>query len=214
KKTGSGIFTSGLQSIAFRIPSLDLCRRFLKSAGPVSAPSANMSGKPSITRFRDAREVFHGKVNIILGESDTEIGLESSVIDIRRNPPLILRPGGLGIDSLKNIFSDIQIEKKYSEYVSSPGMKYRHYSPDAEVILCEVLPEFPEKDSARIGFEMKNCSETDLVLSDNLQYMHELYSFLIDSDRRKMKRIFCQSPLKDGFFDAILNRLKKASEKI
>lgn len=213
KKSRSGIFTSGLSSIAFRIPSLELCRSFLKSAGPVSAPSANMSGKPSITRFKDAKEVFHNRVDVILGELNTEIGLESSVIDIRKNPPLILRPGGLGTDSLKNIFSEIQYEEKYSENISSPGMKYRHYSPDAEVILCETLPEFSDNDCARIGFDLKNAGSFDLHIRNNRDYMHELYSFLIDSDRRNMKKIFCQIPLKDEFSYALLNRLKKASEK-
>ncbi len=213
KKKESAIFTSGLSSIAFRIPSLELCRSFLKSAGPVSAPSANMSGKPSITRFKDVKEVFHNKVDIILDEMDTEIGLESSVIDIRKNPPLILRPGGLGTDSLKNIFSEMQYEEKYSENISSPGMKYRHYSPDAEVILCQTLPEFSDNDCVRIGFDLKNAGSFDLHIQDNRDYMHELYSFLIDSDRRNMKKIFCQIPLDDEFFHSLLNRLKKASEK-
>lgn len=137
--------TAGLDTVGLRMPDSALARTLIKLSGvPVAAPSANSSTKPSPTT---AKHVFHdlnGKIQYILDGGPCNIGVESTVVDGLRDPPLILRPGGVSIDAIKQCPGWENVQKGYkdeSEIEGSapraPGMKYKHYSPNATVILCE-----------------------------------------------------------------------------
>lgn len=208
------VFSAGLDTIGVRIPSHAKTREMLRIfAGPVSAPSANLSGKPSITRYEDALEEFDGKVDLILKGEEPEIGLESTVLDLSSEIPKILRPGFFELERLQTLLPKLikEASGEGSERPLSPGMKYRHYSPNAKVILAEA--DFPpDLQAAAIGIQISGGWKSHFSAKDNLEYMQNLYSFFRDCDRKGIERIYCFPPEQSTGKDAILNRIRKASE--
>jgi L-threonylcarbamoyladenylate synthase len=203
------IFTSGLDTIAFRIPAFSLARKMLSISGPVSAPSANISGKPSITRFEDIKEIFGGKVEMVLYGEEPEIGIESTVVDLSLSSPVYLRPGFLSFEKIQEFFPDITMNKTLNV---TPGMKYKHYSPNAEVKLYSNEKLENEENFAWIGFKNQPYSSYNCIVENNRKYAFHLYSFFIDCDRKKIKKIYCEAPKLDHLSNAIRNRIEKASE--
>jgi L-threonylcarbamoyladenylate synthase len=142
------ITTGGLDTIAVRIPGDILSLSLIRAAGiPVAAPSANVSGRPSPTRASHVLEDLNGKVDLIIDGGKTRIGLESTVIDMTSTVPVLLRPGGLPLERIREVIGNISIHSSIldpkkdrlesNKPHKSPGMKYRHYSPKADLILVE-----------------------------------------------------------------------------
>jgi L-threonylcarbamoyladenylate synthase len=136
--------TAGLQTVAVRMPSHLIAHALIKEAGvPIAAPSANLSGRPSPTRASDVLQDLDGKIPLIIDGGACEVGLESTVIDLNSDPPLILRPGGITLEQLREwipriqVYEKIQPIKELEERPSTPGLKYTHYSPRAKVMLFE-----------------------------------------------------------------------------
>lgn len=132
--------TGGLNTVAVRFPSHSLAQKIIdKSAVPLAAPSANISGKPSITDEKSLIEELDGKVDLIILGGDSPIGLESTVIDLTEKKAKILRPGFIEANQIaevigEEIFFDSNL-KNPSDPPKSPGMKYKHYSPNCEIFL-------------------------------------------------------------------------------
>ncbi|KAG4027400.1 hypothetical protein MFRU_030g00360 [Monilinia fructicola] len=137
--------TAGLQTFGARMPSSSLALSLIRLAGvPLAAPSANASTKPSCTT---AEHVFHdlnGRIEIILDGGPCQVGVESTVVDGMCDPPVVLRPGGIGIDEIRECNGWEGVVKGYKDHSEigdnaprAPGMKYKHYSPRAKVILYE-----------------------------------------------------------------------------
>lgn len=213
-KKDPSVFSSGLATIGVRVPDLEITRNMLKTANlPIAAPSANLSGKPSITRFQDAVYVFNGLVDMILDGGDCKVGLESTVLDLSKKQTLLLRPGSISFEELQVYLPTLQknnLDSKQSPI--SPGLKYKHYSPDCEVILLNDMTNVDANDSGQIGFCLTFKTTFDVQIRDNIEYMQKLYSFFIDCDRKKLKRAYCEYPKKDSYYDALMNRLLKACE--
>ncbi len=209
------LYSSGLSTLCVRIPSHPLTTRMLNISGPVSAPSANLSGKPSITRLEDAIDVFEGRVDCILKGEQTKIGIESTVLDLSNQPPRILRPGGYSIERIKNLIPDLREFTVGSTQPSSPGMKYKHYAPDCEVAWMDVLTrvEKPE-ECGYIGSESKLEFSFHVPIKNNIEYMHALYSFFIACEKKKIRIAYCQRPWEDEFKITLMNRITKAISKI
>ncbi|MCX8000508.1 MAG: L-threonylcarbamoyladenylate synthase, partial [Leptospiraceae bacterium] len=129
RKRKKNLFSTGLPTIGIRVPSLPKTIEFLKLAGPVSAPSANLSGKPSITKVEYLLETFQNSVDLLLLGEEPEIGIESTVIDLSHENPILLRPGKISSNEIKNFLPNLKIISKAEEKPVSPGLKYRHYSP-------------------------------------------------------------------------------------
>ncbi|MHA1647125.1 MAG: L-threonylcarbamoyladenylate synthase [Promethearchaeota archaeon] len=136
--------TAGLPTVAIRMPSHPIAKSFIEVAGvPIAAPSANSSGRPSPTTAEHVYHDLHGKIPYIIDGGKTNFGVESTVIDVHRNPPMILRPGGMNYEDLVSFIPNLQIyEKSISDselekHPSTPGLKYTHYSPNAYLILIE-----------------------------------------------------------------------------
>ncbi|NTV90744.1 MAG: L-threonylcarbamoyladenylate synthase [Clostridiales bacterium] len=133
------IISAGLDTVAVRMPSHPVALELIRLSGvPVAAPSANSSGKPSPTGAEHVIEDLNGKVDIILDGGDVHVGLESTVLDITHNPPVILRPGGITPEMISSVIGHVEISPSLSadgtsasEIPRSPGMKYRHYAPKA-----------------------------------------------------------------------------------
>jgi L-threonylcarbamoyladenylate synthase len=207
------IFSSDLSTIGVRIPSNEKALAMLKISGPVSAPSANLSGKPSITKFSDVRLSFFGKVDCILEGGDCIGGIESTVIDLSVSRPQILRPGLLSSNEISKALGGITIG--YSNDLNkSPGMKYRHYSPDCSVVLIEDENQILTlTNSAFIGFKVSQNLRKIQIVKNNREYINILYSFFIQCERENIEIIYCQKPAEDDDSFSLLNRLYKAISK-
>lgn len=140
--------TAGLDTVAIRMPSNAIAQKLIEIADvPVAAPSANLSGKPSPTSAKHVIDDLSGKIECIIDGGDCEVGLESTVLDMSSNQPTILRPGGVTIEELRNVIPSVIYDEalKNLELIpKSPGMKYVHYSPEAEVYILENFDSSPE----------------------------------------------------------------------
>ena len=139
------VTVAGLDTVAIRMPkhkvALELIRQ---SRCPIAAPSANLAGKPSPTTAQHVYEDLNGRIDAILDGGATNIGVESTVVDLSVDPPMLLRPGGTPYEALKKVLGDLKLhpfveaEQELSiQQIRSPGMKHKHYAPKAEVILVE-----------------------------------------------------------------------------
>lgn len=135
------IVSAGLNTIAVRMPSHPIARELISLAGtPLVAPSANLSGRPSSTCFEHVLEDFEGKIAAVVQGGKTEIGIESTVLSLIGDEPVLLRPGSISQKSLEDILgSPIAAPAQHSGPVLSPGMKYRHYCPKTPIKLFHTL---------------------------------------------------------------------------
>ncbi|AOP34056.1 translation factor Sua5 [Leptospira tipperaryensis] len=219
-KKDPNLFTADLKTVAVRIPSNPTAHSFLEFCNvPVAAPSANLSGKPSLTKMEYILEEFSGKVDCILKGEEPKIGIESTVIDFTSDPPILLRPGFVDFQDLKEILPELQvlISKDKTQNTStdapiSPGLKYRHYAPVCKVILTESLENVPQ-DAAQIGFQFYKDVTYQIQVFTNEDYMQFLYSFFVECDRRKIAEAYCEIPKEGRGKDALLNRITKAASK-
>lgn len=140
--------TAGLPTVAVRMPSHLIARRLIELSGcAVAAPSANLSGKPSPTCGRDVVADLTGRVSVIVCGEDAPIGLESTVVDVTGEEPVVLRPGGVTLEAIREVVGCGRYDEKLNQQLKageqprSPGMKYTHYAPEAEVTVYCGKPE-------------------------------------------------------------------------
>ncbi len=136
--------TGGLSTVAVRMPDHEVARSIIAAAGtPIAAPSANVSGRPSPTLASHVYEDLSGKIDMIIDGGGVGLGLESTIIDLTCEPPMILRPGYITRDMFKEVIGEVMIDpailKKPDDSIKpkAPGMKYRHYAPKAALTLVE-----------------------------------------------------------------------------
>jgi len=134
--------TGGLSTVAVRCPDSDVTREVIRLSGvPIAAPSANLSGKPSTTTAQHVRHDHHGNIDCIIDGGPCRVGVESTIIDLTETPPRLLRPGGITPEELESILGPITMDKAITQSLSehetakAPGMKYKHYAPQCEVVI-------------------------------------------------------------------------------
>lgn len=209
------IATAGLETIGVRMPRNDLALSLLRSCDvPIVAPSANISGRPSPTTWEAVYEDLNGKIDCILQGGMTEIGLESTVVDCASDVPIVLRPGAVSIEQLQAIIPEtrIYIEKNVG-VPRSPGLKHRHYSPIAKVVLINSKLQISNCGlKAFIGL-LRPGVEFDLVnICDSADdYAHSLFAFFRECDSRKIDSIYCQEVEEMGIGIALMDRLRRAA---
>ncbi len=221
--------TAGLDTVAMRCPDHPLTREVLRLAGvPVAAPSANLSGKPSTTTAAHCIHDLWGKVEAILDGGACRVGVESTILDLSVYPPRVLRPGGVTLEQLRSLLPETEMDPglvRPDETPKAPGMKYRHYSPQAEVRLlrgelariCEYVDRLPDEGTAVLCF----AGEESLFPGKRtLAYGREdapesLAAGLFDSlralDAPEIRLICARCPSEEGVGRAVVNRLKKAA---
>lgn len=140
--------TGGLDTAAFRMPENQLTRELIAEAGvPIVGPSANKSGKPSPTTADHVLHDFDGEIAGVLDDGPTEVGVESTIVDLTVDPVAILRPGAIGPKELYPVIGTVDSEMHHvgaNETPKAPGMKYKHYAPTAQVIIVDDAEQFPE----------------------------------------------------------------------
>ncbi len=223
--------TAGLTTVGIRMPdhevALELLRKLKK---PVAAPSANRSGKPSPTKAIHVEEDLQGRIPLILDGGATGIGLESTVLDVTVNPPVILRPGGVTKEMLEKVIGEViqpnQEQQKLDATPKAPGMKYTHYAPNAPVYLIEsdqtlVIDAIRKLKSqgnkiallAPISFENLDA---DYFFpygeeGDKEMMSTKLYDDLRACDKTDATIILATTTSTEGVGAAIMNRLEKAA---
>ena len=207
------ITTAGSSKVCLRMPSLPIARQFLEATGrPVAAPSANLSGRPSPTRWQDCLEDMDGRVAAILTGPEATHGLESTIVDGSGPRPVLLRPGAISLEQLSQIVPDIQPHPGENAPIT-PGMKYRHYAPQARVQLVEPgeTPELAGSQVAYIGLTGPAFETGYTYLATSPEdYARQLFAFFRECDRRKLVCIYAEKVPQKGIGRAIMNRLNKA----
>ncbi len=224
--------TAGLDTVAIRFPSHNVARALIKAAGvPIAAPSANLSGKPSPTKARHVINDMTGRIDGIIDGGDCNVGVESTIVDFTGNKPVILRPGGITYEDLKNAGIDAEIDKNILKSLSAnevpkcPGMKYKHYAPNADVTVVEgektvvknKIKELLEENRNKItGVLSMNDADYDTAVilnagKDNKEYAKNLFSSLREFDELGVEVVFAEFCEDDGYGLAVKNRLYKAA---
>jgi len=210
------IATANLETIGVRMPKNELALEFLRACEtPLVAPSANLSGKPSPTNWQAVYEDLNGRIDCILQGATTEIGLESTVVDCTSDVPLVLRAGAITLEQLQTIEPQTRIYQiPKNEPLKSPGLRHRHYSPRAKVVLINPKSKIQNpKSKAFIGLDkpVENFGLVKVCRSVE-DYAHSLFEFFRQCDREGIKEIFCQMVEEKGIGLALMDRLKRASE--
>lgn len=209
------IATANLETIGVRMPKNKLAQEFLRACKtPVVAPSANLSGKPSPTTWEAVYEDLNGKIDCILQGEMTEIGLESTVVDCTSEVPLVLRSGGISLEELQKIVPQTKLyQVKENEVVRSPGLKHRHYSPIAKVVLMSRESGVGSRESsAFIGLHnSQNNFALVKICSSIEEYAHSVFAFFRECDAKNIKTIYCETVEEKGIGLALMDRIKRAS---
>jgi L-threonylcarbamoyladenylate synthase len=209
------IATAGLDTVGVRMPRNDLAHPFLVACGtPVVAPSANLSGRPSPTTCEAVLEDLNGRIDCILQGEATEIGLESTVVDCTGDVPLVLRSGSVTVDQLRSVLpSTVLYKMSENEAPRSPGLKHKHYSPRAEVVLVgDVDGLSAAPNAAFIGLHRPaEVFASGLICSDVGIYAHSLFEFFRECDRMDLKTIFCEKVAETGIGIALMDRIRRAA---
>jgi len=209
--------TAGSQKVCLRMPSLPIAREFLAACAlPVAAPSANISGRPSPTRWQDCLEDMDGRVGAILKGPEATFGLESTIVDCSGPIPVLMRPGIITFEDMTRVVPEIQAAPTHPSIIL-PGMKYRHYAPRAQVVLlnsgekpANLIPPL-----AYIGLDNPDfVTDFQLVTGSLEKYAQELFAFMRECDRRGMYQIYVQIVPEKGLGRALMNRLNKAASNI
>ena len=224
--------TAGLDTVAIRCPKNEVANKLIQVAGiPVAAPSANSSGKPSPTSAKHVYDDLNGKIPMILDGGDSEFGVESTVITIKDDVITILRPGSVTPEMLEGVSKNVQIasavkeELKANETALSPGMKYKHYAPKANLSLIDdKYIDFIEY--VKIKQKMENCGvmcydeEIPLIENKNLlpvgkkkdikKQTKRLFNLLRQADDLGVDTVYAHLPNDDGESLAIYNRMIRA----
>lgn len=231
--------TAGLNTAAIRLPSNEIALALIReSKKPIAAPSANTSGKPSPTEVSHVIEDLMGKVDMIIDGGSTYIGLESTVVDMTTDVPMILRPGGITLEDIIEVLGNCDYDPaiiKSGEKIipKSPGQKYRHYHPKADVILykgeIENIIKKINEDYEQLESEGKNVGIMSTVQTEKyyinkkiicvgdrtnlLTISSNLFKDLRQFDQKGIDIILAESIDEQGLGKAIMNRLSKASGK-
>lgn len=219
--------SGGLDTVAFRMPNSAWTLELIKECDfPLAAPSANISGLPSPTRAGYVYNDMKGKIPLIIDGGQCRFGLESTVVSFTDKGVRILRPGAVTPEMLKKICT-VDIDKAVTEGVKddekalSPGMKYKHYSPKAEVFMVEcadsnIFSDFVNKNSDQDTFVL--AKKTDNIKVQTLPYgksakqqAETLFSSLRKADEMGAKKIYVEAPNKEGIGLAVYNRLIRAA---
>lgn len=229
--------TGGLDTVAIRMPNHPVALALLRESGcMIAAPSANTSGRPSPTTANHVREDLEGKIDVILDAGEVGIGIESTIVDLTEDVPVILRPGFITQEMLSGVLGEVRVDPGISDEnqkipPKAPGMRYRHYAPKATLTLVEGemtdvvskindLAKEADVQGKKVGIiateETKGKYPTGKVVSigsreDEAEVAHRLYQVLRQFDNMEVDLIYSESFDTEGVGQAIMNRLLKAA---
>lgn len=224
------VTSGGLDSVGIRMPSHKTARAIIEKCGfPIAAPSANLSGSPSPTTAGHVFNDMNGRIPAIVDGGFSAVGVESTVISFENDAIRILRPGFISAEDLKEITPNVIIDKgviaqlENGAVARSPGMKYKHYAPKADITIIDgnldafrsyvaknkcnglICMTFSDSDCDGLGVRTLSYGDTDE------KQAHLLFDTLRELDNIGAKKVFARCPRKDGVGLAVYNRLLRAA---
>ena len=231
--------TGGLNTVAIRMPSDEIAREIIRASGTyIAAPSANLSGRPSPTTAEHVVEDLVGRIEMIVDGGASDIGLESSIIDLSGDVPMILRPGFITKEDFEQIVAEVEYDKavlatkpQESVVAKAPGMKYRHYAPQGQIYIVEgetdrvveTINEYSkvaEEKGVRVAVlcaeETKDRYSCERIFSlgslkSEKEISAHLFAALRSFDTERISVIYSESFEHTKLHQAIMNRLRKAA---
>lgn len=231
------IVTSGLPTVAIRMPSHPVAHALIKlSSVPIAAPSANLFEHPSPTKASHVLTDLNGRIDAVIDGGDANIGVESTILDISGDHRMLLRPGGVSLEEIKETIGTIDLhpsvrEKYFQGTATSPGMKMKHYAPDARLLLVEGSRPRVKPMIKKLATEHIIAGETTAILlcadsidvqdaivrdlgEDQDQIAKNLFDVFREMNAIGVDVIIAECTTEDGLGLAIMNRLRKAAEEI
>jgi L-threonylcarbamoyladenylate synthase len=233
------VAVAGLDTVAVRMPRHGVALALIReSQCPISAPSANLAGKPSPTTAKHVLDDLDGKIDAVLDGGPTVVGVESTVLDLTVDPPQVLRPGGTPFEVLKEVLGGVELNPAVAAErpvpvgkVRSPGLKHKHYAPDADVVVVEgelsavvgkvkELAMFYMGRGSRVGVlctdETAGSYRVDVVKSlgsrsDMVSVAQSLFARLREFDLEGVDVIVAEGVPLEGLGLAVMNRLRRAA---
>lgn len=227
------IVTAGLDTVGLRAPSHPVAQALLSAAGlPIAAPSANRSGKPSPTTAQHVLEDLEGRIPMILDGGSSDLGLESTVLDLTGPVPLILRPGAVTPEQVAMVLGACDVsplvmrQLQPGETAASPGLRHRHYAPQARLSLVtgedKAVADFINRQLAQEPNAHVMALSDHLVLyppqrrhdmgRDAFEAAHRLFYLLRGFDELGVGRVYSETLPADGLGLAVMNRLARAAQ--
>lgn len=224
--------TGGLSTVAVRCPDSTITRQVIELSGvPIAAPSANLSGKPSTTTAQHVLHDHDGHIDAVIDGGACRVGVESTIIDLTEFPARLLRPGGITPAQLRSVLGTIVVDKAVTaaldpdEVAKAPGMKYRHYAPECQVVIVAgsrqaaakyIHAHYQEGDRVLCFAEelplYEGCNPLSYGLESDVQTLSAgLFSALRELDDPAVHMVYARCPEGDGVAYAVQNRLKKAA---
>ncbi|MGN1480556.1 L-threonylcarbamoyladenylate synthase [Porcipelethomonas sp.] len=222
--------SGGLETVGIRMPSHPVMRELIRLSKPVAAPSANRSGYPSPTKAEHVINDMNGKISAVIDGGECRYGVESTVISFENeNTIRILRPGSVTKEMLSEYADDVIVDKailnalEEGRTAPSPGMKYKHYSPKADVILidgdypdfCRYVINNSDDSTYCLIYDSDNGKQLPCHYmtygSDGSEQAHNIFARLREIDNLHAKKVYVRSPEKDGVGLAVYNRLLRAA---
>ncbi len=222
--------SAGLDTVAVRFPSHPVAQALISASCPLAAPSANLSGSPSPTTAAHVISDMDGRIDAVLDGGECSVGVESTVITLAEGTPKILRPGGITAEQISAVIGEVIIDSAVTQPLgknqkaASPGMKYKHYSPKAEVILLdgdddkfyEYIHKHSDDKTAVLCYNEEadsfSCVKIPIgAKNDDAAYAYHLFSALREADEKKCSRVFAHCPKKEGMGLAVYNRIIRAA---
>lgn len=229
--------TGGLSTVAVRYPNHPVALAFIReSGGFIAAPSANTSGRPSPTSGSHVYEDLQGRIEMLLDSGEVGIGIESTIVDMTVEPPMILRPGFITEEMISEVIGGVAVDKTTQKEIAgmapkAPGMKYRHYAPKGELTIVSgnsqevkdtinALLKSAKDKGLRTGVigteENMESYRADIKMNagkkeDELTVARRLYGILREFDEKKADVIYSEAFPGTGVGQAVMNRLLKAA---
>ena len=228
--------SAGLNTVGIRLPASEAARDLIRESGcPIAAPSANRSGRPSPTTARHVFEDMDGRIPMILDGGDSEVGVESSVIDATGEVPVILRPGGITPEMVEAVLGSVAVDEHVmsplaeGDIVRSPGMKYKHYAPKAktaifdgaaENVIAAICARYDAAAAAGeipaiLGFDEHDFGGRTRISLGSVKRPQEaaarLFAALRELDERGETVALCEAVEATGIGLAVMNRMGRAA---
>lgn len=218
------IVTANLKTVAIRMPENKIALKLIEASNtPIAAPSANSFARPSPTQAKHVWNDLNQKIPVIIDGGQTKIGLESTIIDLTTACPVILRPGKITQEQIEKIIGAVKEPSKQNRKIKAPGMGYKHYSPDAKVILATVNKNKVKeliieeklygKKVAVIGLN-NFIADKSYQAKDINDFGKNLFKKFREFDRQKIDTIIVEAVNEKDFGTAIMNRVRRAAAKI
>lgn len=227
--------SGGLNTIGIRLPLNKIARLLIEKSGPLAAPSANLSGMPSPTKVQHVIDDLDTKINAVIDGGCCKYGLESTIVDVTTNTPCLLRPGSITLNMLEQVIGKVDIDKTVKknsftdEKPKAPGMKYKHYSPIADITVIIGKQDNIIKNIIKLAKE--NNNKVGIMATDKTIGIYQGHGLVIsvgdrdrpetiaanlfrtfrEFDNNKVNHILAEGFLGEGIEFAIMNRLIKAA---